>query len=169
MAMVHRRRRWFWALSAGVLLTDCATKRVAEVALAPAHTPHPLVDHFVQLTLTYNTGSAMSLWTGPGARVGLSALALIALAVVLGLYWRTAPRERLQIAALALIAGGAAGNLVDRLRSGRGVVDFIDVGLGSWRFWTFNVADIGVTVGALLLAWALARENARSGPARAAA
>ena len=52
---------------------------------------------------------------------------------------------------LALIAGGALGNLLDRLRSVRGVVDFIDVGIGDSRFWTFNVADSGVTCGAILL------------------
>ena len=169
MGILDCPRRWFWALSGGLLLTDCATKRVAELALTPAHVPHPVVDHLVQLTLAYNTGSAMSLWTGPQARVVLSALALVALVVVLTLYRATSPRERLRIVALALVAGGAAGNLVDRLRSARGVVDFIDVGLGGWRFWTFNIADIGVTIGALLLAWALAREDARSGSSGAAA
>jgi len=57
--------------------------------------------------------------------------------------------------ALALIAAGALGNLLDRLRSARGVVDFIDVGIGDTRFWTFNVADSGVTMGALLLMFVL--------------
>ena len=50
------------------------------------------------------------------------------------------------------MAGGAIGNLVDRALAARGVTDFIDVGLGRVRFWTFNVADIGVTCGAILLA-----------------
>ncbi len=57
--------------------------------------------------------------------------------------------------------GGAAGNLIDRLRSGRGVVDFIDLGVGSVRFWTFNVADSGVTIGACLLVVALWIEERR--------
>ena len=48
---------------------------------------------------------------------------------------------------------GALGNLVDRIRSPCGVVDCIDVGVGSVRFWTFNVADIGGSIGAMLLAW----------------
>ena len=56
-------------------------------------------------------------------------------------YRRTAPDARLRAAALALVAGGAMGNLIDRLRSPRGVVDFINVGIGDARFWTFNVAD----------------------------
>jgi signal peptidase II len=54
---------------------------------------------------------------------------------------------------LALIAGGAAGNLLDRIISARGVVDFIDVGIGDSRFYLFNVADGGVSVGAAILAY----------------
>jgi signal peptidase II len=57
--------------------------------------------------------------------------------------------------ALALIFGGAIGNLIDRVRSPQGVVDFIDVGVGAYRWWTFNIADVGITLGALLLGWAL--------------
>jgi len=75
------------------------------------------------------------------------------------LYRRTPPDARLRAAALALVAGGALGNLLDRLRSPLGVIDFIDVGIGDSRFWIFNVADIGVTVGALLLALVLWREE----------
>ena len=56
-----------------------------------------------------------------------------------------------------LIAGGAIGNLIDRLTSVRGVVDFIDAGIGNARFWTFNVADSAVTCGAVLLAITLSR------------
>jgi signal peptidase II len=79
--------------------------------------------------------------------------------VLLLLYRRTLPDARLRAAALALVAGGALGNLLDRLRSPLGVVDFIDVGIGDARFWTFNVADVGVTVGAVLLATVLWREE----------
>jgi signal peptidase II len=59
------------------------------------------------------------------------------------------------VRALVLIVAGAIGNLVDRLRWDGGVVDFIDVGVGGWRFWTFNVADSAVTIGAILLALVL--------------
>ena len=58
---------------------------------------------------------------------------------------------------VALVTGGALGNLLDRLRSSAGVVDFIDVGVRNVRFWTFNVADMGITIGALLLLLALGR------------
>jgi len=83
----------------------------------------------------------------------------VAIMGLLLLYRRTPPDARLRAAALALVAGGALGNLLDRLRSPLGVIDFIDVGIGDSRFWIFNVADIGVTVGALLLALVLWREE----------
>jgi len=75
------------------------------------------------------------------------------------LHRQSAPGARATPAALALIAAGAFGNLLDRLRHTKGVVDFIDVGTASWRFWTFNVADMGVTTGAILLALLLWREG----------
>jgi signal peptidase II len=62
---------------------------------------------------------------------------------------------------LGLAWGGAAGNLIDRIRERLGVVDFIDIGVGTVRFWTFNVADSAVTIGALLLAWVLWHEDRR--------
>ena len=67
--------------------------------------------------------------------------------------------DRMRVLALGLAWGGAAGNLIDRFRSPHGVVDFIDIGVGDVRFWTFNVADSAVTVGALVLAWSLSRED----------
>ena len=57
------------------------------------------------------------------------------------------------------MCGGAVGNLIDRLRSPIGVVDFLDIGFGDWRWPTFNVADMAVSVGAFLLAWVLWGED----------
>ena len=85
--------------------------------------------------------------------------------VLARLYTHTAPRARVLAAALALVCGGAVGNLLDRLRNARGVVDFIDVGVGAHRFWIFNTADAAITLGVLLLALVLAqgeREAARN-------
>jgi signal peptidase II len=82
------------------------------------------------------------------------------------MYKQTSRDDRLQIASIALICGGAVGNLLDRVRSSRGVVDFIDIGIGSHRFWTFNIADMAVTIGTATLTWILcvraAREERRS-------
>lgn len=79
------------------------------------------------------------------------------------MYRQTSPGDRLAAAGLALIASGALGNLLDRLRSPRGVVDFIDLGIGDLRFWTFNLADVGITCGAVLLVLAFQRSAGRDG------
>jgi signal peptidase II len=117
----------------------------------------------VRFTLAYNPGAAFSMSLGPYSRYIFGAFALVALFVLWRLYRLSGPGtragDRLRIFALGLAWGGAAGNLLDRIRSPQGVVDFIDVGLRDWRFWTFNVADSAVTVGALVLAWTLSREE----------
>jgi signal peptidase II len=154
------RARHFWPIAAAVFLTDCATKSVAERNLAPEHVPHPVVGELIRFTLVYNRGSAMSLVTGPFATLLLSIAAVAALVTLWLWYRRTGASAGLQITALALVWGGAAGNLWDRLRMSRGVVDFIDVGVGGTRFWVFNVADAAITVGALLLAIILSRPPA---------
>src|SRR5262249_34269205 len=96
---------------------------------------------------------------GPYARwllVGISSAMVLVLArLVFSKQWS----PRLPQLALGLLIGGAAGNLASRVFSARGVVDFIDVGVGTARFWIFNVADIGVTVGACLLAWVIYRSE----------
>ena len=151
------KARRFWPLFALVLLTDCASKRAAEFHLVPAQVPHEFLGEVVRLTLAYNPGAAMSLSLGAHSRVGFSLLALAALVVMAHLYRRTAPGDRQAAAGLALIAAGAAGNLIDRIRSARGVVDFIDVGFGNLRFWTFNIADVAILLGTVVLVLALRR------------
>ena len=76
-----------------------------------------------------------------------------------GLYRSTREGEYYRTLALALVCAGATGNLIDRLSSSWGVVDFIDVGLGLHRWPTFNVADMAVSTGAVLLAWVLLQED----------
>lgn len=151
------KARRFWPLLCLLVATDCTTKRLAETHLAPAHIPHEVIGEYLQLTLAHNPGAAFSFSLGPLSRVIFSVLALVVLAVLWRLYRDTSSGDRWQSVALALVAGGALGNLLDRLRSERGVVDFIDIGFGSFRLWTFNVADVGVTMGGLLLAVLLLR------------
>jgi signal peptidase II len=146
-----------------MVILDQITKALAESRLQPEHSPYPVLGDFIRLTLTHNTGAAMSLSLGSWSRVIFSLVAVLALALLFRFYRDLAEDARWRAAAVALIAAGAIGNLIDRLHSDRGVVDFIDIGLPVWRFWTFNVADIGVTCGALLLALLLWQEDARSG------
>jgi signal peptidase II len=139
----------------GLLVTDCTTKQLAVEHLTPPYTPHDILGPVVRFTLAYNPGAAFSMSLGSASRWGFTALAILAL-TALAMVYRTAARSDIaQSVAIALIAGGALGNLVDRVRSASGVVDFIDIGIGDVRFWTFNVADMGVTCGAALLAWVL--------------
>jgi len=120
--------------------------------------PQPVVGETVRFTLSYNTNAAMGFQVGGDSRrLVLSALTVAALLVLGVLYHRTRPSDRLRVIGVALVAGGALGNLLDRLRSAAGVVDFIDVGVRDVRFWTFNVADMGVTIGAIMLMLALGR------------
>ena len=148
----------FWSLLAVLMLADCSTKRLAVYHLSPPYIPHEVLGDWFRFTLAYNRGAAMGVLFGPYSRFALSLTALLALALLGTLYRRGPAGDAWRAAALALVAGGAAGNLLDRVRSARGVVDFIDVGVGDLRFWTFNMADIGITCGALLLAILLARD-----------
>ncbi len=145
------RDRTFWSLVLIVAIADIVTKRWAERALG-LHAPEEVVGHWLRWTLTYNTGAAMNLSMGSASRVVFSLIAVAMIAYLFRLYRHAHPHERATPAALALICAGAFGNLLDRLRHSKGVVDFIDVGTESWRFWTFNIADMGVTTGAVLLA-----------------
>ncbi|HET9387179.1 MAG TPA: signal peptidase II [Gemmatimonadales bacterium] len=151
------KARWFWPLALALLVTDCATKRAVEERL-DVGVPRPIVGETVRFTLSYNTNAAMGFSLGGDSRrLVLSALAVAALLVLGVLYHRTRPSDRLRVIGVALVAGGALGNLLDRLRSAAGVVDFIDVGVRDVRFWTFNVADMGISIGAVMLMLALGR------------
>ena len=149
------KARWFWPIVIALLVTDCATKRAVEHRLALGEL-RPVVGDVVRFTLSYNQNAAMSIdLGGDSRRTVLSVLTIAALLVLGVLYHRTRPSERLRVIGVALVAGGALGNLLDRIRSSAGVVDFIDVGVAQVRFWTFNVADMGITAGAVLLLIAL--------------
>jgi len=152
---VKSKARWFWPIVIALLVTDCATKRAVEHRLALGELK-PVVGDVVRFTLSYNQNAAMSIdLGGDSRRTVLSVLTIAALLVLGVLYHRTRPSERLRVIGVALVAGGALGNLLDRIRSSAGVVDFIDVGVAQVRFWTFNVADMGITAGAVLLLIAL--------------
>jgi signal peptidase II len=148
----------FWPVAVTVLLTDCATKDTAVARLTP-HVPHDVLGDILCFTLVFNPGAAMGTTLGPYSRWGFTALALLVVGIIGLLYRDTHPGDRWRVVALALLTGGALGNAVDRIRSAAGVVDFIDIGIGSARFWTFNVADMAVCCGAALLAAAMLRKS----------
>ena len=159
-----RKSGWFWSLATFVVLTDVVTKRLAEVALQPKHVPHEIVGDVLRFTLTYNRGAAFSMSLGEYSRWGFAVMATIVLVVLLRSLASTPAGDRWQGAAIGLVSGGALGNLIDRLRHPNGVVDFIDIGLGDVRFWIFNVADMGVTFGAIMLIIAMLKTPAQAPP-----
>jgi signal peptidase II len=156
--MTHPKARLFWPLAALLLLADCSTKQLVEEQLVE-HLPQEVIGNALQFTLIYNRGAAFSTSLGDYSRVIFSVLAMLIVAVLYRMYRDADATDRSLGAALGLNVGGAVGNLVDRLRSPRGVVDFIDVGIGDARFWVFNIADVGVTAGAALLLYIMLRRS----------
>jgi signal peptidase II len=156
----RRKHLTFWGIVVAWVATDVITKAWAVSQLVPHRIPHEVFGEFLRFTLVYNTGAAFGMHIGGASRWVFTALTIGALLMLAHLYRETRARDGVRIVALALVTAGALGNLVDRLRWERGVVDFIDVGYRDvWRFWTFNVADIGVSCGAVLLAVVLWRED----------
>jgi signal peptidase II len=161
MSTSTRNGRVFWTAVVAVIVADVITKALAVRYLMPQHVPHPIVGEVVRFTLAFNPGAAFSMSLGDNSRYIFGAFAVVALYILWRLYRTSAPGDTLRVLALGLACGGAAGNLIDRFRSSNGVVDFIDIGVGDVRFWTFNVADSAVTVGAIVLAIVLWREDRR--------
>lgn len=153
----------FWPLVSLLVLADCTTKQVAAERLEPEHVPHEVLGDVVRFTLAYNPGASFSVSLGEHTRWILTALAFGVLGALMVQYRRAAPHDRTLALALAFIVAGASGNLLDRLRRPRGVVDFIDIGVGDVRFWTFNLADVAVFCGAVLLANLLIRRDRDEG------
>jgi signal peptidase II len=145
----------FWAVVVSIVVADVITKAIAVYSLFPQRMPHELLGAGLRLTLVYNPGAAFGLHLGVYSRWIFMALTVGALFILGRLYRATRDGDFLRALAIAMVCGGALGNLIDRIRSAAGVVDFIDVGVGDMRWPTFNVADMAVSIGAFLLAWVL--------------
>ena len=140
-------------VSLGVIVLDQWTKWLVEVHL-PHQAAHPLIPGFLNLTHVRNTGVAFGLFAAQGVGDGSWLLTLLGLAALtaVGVYFWFAPaRDRLLLIALALVVGGAVGNLIDRMSSGA-VTDFIDVYVGAHHWPSFNVADSAISIGIVLMA-----------------
>jgi len=141
--------RWVW-LSGLVIALDQLTKHLADALLAWNQPLHLLPS--LNLTLVYNTGAAFNFLSDAGGwqRWFFVGLGLVAAVVMVIWLTRLPRRERLGGAAVALILGGALGNVIDRVIYGH-VIDFIDVYYGRWHWPAFNLADSAITVGVGLL------------------
>ena len=135
-----------------VVAADQLTKAIVRQVL-PLGESRSIVPEFLDLTHVHNTGAAFGLLNAvdfaykPIVMIAIAAVALVAIAAYatqLGFH------ERMARFGLALILGGAFGNLIDRASAGY-VVDFVDVYWGATHFWAFNVADSAITIGAILV------------------
>jgi len=141
-------------VSLAVLVLDQWTKWLIEVHL-PDHSAQPVLPGLLTLTHVRNTGVAFGLFAAQGMTGGswmLTLLGLAALTAVGVYFWFTPSRDRILLIALALVVGGAVGNLLDRVLAGA-VTDFIDVYMGSHHWPAFNVADSAISIGIALMAF----------------
>ncbi|HSJ16364.1 MAG TPA: signal peptidase II [Longimicrobiales bacterium] len=146
------------AVLGGVLLVDQLTKHAVQGSMH-LYQQIDLIGDYVRLTYIHNKGAAFGISLGDYSRQIFMALSVVALFALVAMYWFTPAGDKVRLVAIALICGGAIGNLIDRFRSEDGVVDFMDIGVGSTRWPVFNVADIAVTAGAIVLALSLWKEE----------
>lgn len=149
----------FWVIVAVVVAIDFTTKALALKHLAPRHIPHDIIGDVVRFTLAFNPGAAFGMHLGPASRWIFAVLACCIVVVLLKATADLTRLSRLAAVGVPIVVGGAIGNLLDRIRLRDGVVDFIDIGVGNVRFWTFNVADTAVSIGAVCLILALWRHD----------
>ena len=122
-----------------VVVLDFLTKMWAMSSLTLGY-PVPVLGEFFRLTYTHNPGAAFGINVGEHSRIFFLVLSVVALIVLGFIYHSTPVNDRLRLFAIALVSAGAVGN-----------IDFLDVGIGRHRWPIFNVADMAVSIGAVLL------------------
>lgn len=151
--MAAAKIRFLSLVAVSVLILDLASKALV-LAHLPVGTSVPVIPGFFNLTHVHNPGGAFGFLAGmsPQVRAAVFIFASLAAAgLILWIYFQTPPQQRLLAFGLALVFGGALGNLVDRVRFGV-VVDFFDLYVGDLHWPAFNVADSAITIGVLIFA-----------------
>jgi signal peptidase II len=157
--------RWviFFGLAFGVVIVDQLAKAAVTSNLSPGESIQ-VIGEYLRIVFGQNSGALFGLFKDNAAMFGIVSLVVIALIVI---YEARAGTSLYLTVTLGLLLGGAVGNMVDRLRLGY-VVDFVDVGIGSTRFYTFNVADSAISLAILLLFIAAIRPSLVDGGTRTA-
>jgi signal peptidase II len=155
-------RRWplFIGLALGIVVVDQVAKALVTRALAPGESVS-IVGDLLRIVFGQNTGALFGLFKDNAAMFGLVSLLVVGLIVA---YHARAAASLYLTVTLGFLLGGAIGNMIDRLRIGY-VVDFVDVGIGRTRFYTFNVADSAISLAILLLLIAALRPSLIEGAA----
>jgi signal peptidase II len=161
-----RTGRWvvFVGLAAAVVVLDQLAKAAVTSALEPGESV-PVIDNLVRIVFGQNTGALFGLFQDNAAMFGLVSIVVIGL--IVAYHARAAVSPYLTVT-LGLLLGGAIGNMLDRIRLGY-VVDFVDAGIGTLRFYTFNVADSAISLSILLLFIAALRPSLVEGTQRSGA
>ena len=156
----EKRRRWalFFGLAAVIIIIDQLSKGwidanfelASPYPLAGGTQPTAVLGSFIRIAKSYNTGGIFGLFGNSALILALASTFVIAMIVVY--QWREGmqPGGWLLTVALGLLLGGALGNFIDRIRHEH-VIDFVDMGIGDWRWYTFNVADAAISIALLLL------------------
>jgi signal peptidase II len=166
---VNERKGWL-ALTAAIVIFDQVTK-VLVAARMELHESRLLLDGFLSFTYVRNHGGAFGALSDadlPYQAALFSLVSLIALFAIVVYWWRTPLDNRWAQGGLALIVGGAIGNLIDRARLGY-VIDFVDAYWGSHHWPAFNVADSAITVGVCMLLLDVLRDSQQGAPQAAPA
>ena len=145
------RRFELW-LPAVIVLLDQVSKAIVRRTL-PLHESVSVIPGIMDFTHIRNTGAAFGFLNGVDFPFKTIVIAIVATAALIGVAWYAAGLAHHQTLArvgLALIIGGAAGNLIDRVIAGS-VVDFVDVYWRSYHFWAFNVADSAISIGVAIM------------------
>ena len=142
----------YWILSAAVFVADQITKHLVEASI-PLYAVFPVIPGLLNLTHTKNRGAAFGMFSdssGPFKTFFLVGISVALLVLILTILIRQRPLRLVFGTGLALLLGGALGNLIDRIRFGY-VVDFLDIYFRDYHWYTFNVADSAISVGAAFL------------------
>ncbi|MBN2185100.1 MAG: signal peptidase II [Candidatus Krumholzibacteriota bacterium] len=137
----------YFTIAALIVILDQASKRVVWEVFRNSGGVD-LIDGFLRITLSRNNGAVMGILGG--SRAILLIVTTISIAALIFFAYRMRYAPILKRIYIGLILGGAFGNLIDRIATGE-VIDFIDMGIGSYRWPTYNVADIAVSLGAVFL------------------
>ena len=151
----------FFGLAAAIVVADQLTKAWIRASIAPGNSV-AIVGDYLRLVHSQNNGALFGLFRESALLFGLASIVVIGL--IIGYHARSGRSPYMSVA-LGLLLGGALGNLIDRLRLGH-VVDFVDAGIGNFRWYTFNVADAAISFAIIFLILAALRPSLVDGERR---
>lgn len=147
-----------WLVGFAIVVADQITKQMVLASLESGRIVE-VVGSYLTFVHVRNPGIAFGLELGAFSRPFFVSTALIVLAALVAFYRSTPRQDRLRRLSIAVLCAGAVGNLIDRIRWSEGVVDFIRLAVGGYEWPIFNIADMAVTTGAILLGISLLTEN----------